>query len=127
MFTKDNYLFSVLFTVSFYIVAELASIKLMRQVPLNEPKHKIDKPPKFYKTENRFYNESYISNFELKTMKDSIINHKELQCEPLKGRQTNPLQALLDSKVNQRTSKCTHYVNSLFKVLYPKGMNSRKK
>ena len=106
-------------------MAELASIKLMRLVALDEEKQKIHKPPKFYKTENE--NESYISNFKLKTMKNSIINHKELQCEPVKGRQTNPLQALLDSKVNQRTSKCTSYINSLFKVLYPKGMNPRKK
>ena len=108
-------------------MAELASLKLMRQVALDEDKQKIHKPPKFYRTENRIDNESYISNYKLNTMKNSIINHKELQCEPLKGRQTNPLQALLDSKVNQRTSKCTSYFNSLFKVLYPKGMNPRKK
>ena len=108
-------------------MAELASLKLMRQVALDEEKHTTHKPPKFYKTENRFDNESYISNSKSKTMNNSIINHKELQCEPVKGRQTNPLQALLDSKVNQRTSKCTRYVNSLFKVLYPKGMNPRKK
>ena len=108
-------------------MAELASLKLMRQVALDEDKQTIHKPPKFYRTENRFDNESYTSNFKLKTMKDSIINHKELQCEPQKRKQTNPLQALLDSKVNQRTSKCTSYINSLFKVLYPKGMNPRKK
>ena len=100
----------------------------MRQVALDEDKKDIHKPPKFYKPENRFDNESYIqSNFKLKTMKDSIINHKELQCEPQKRRQTNPLQELLDKKVNQRTSKCTSYINSLFKVLYPKGTNPRKK
>ena len=96
-------------------------------VALDQDEHKIDKLPKFYKTENRFDNEGYISNSNLKTMKDSIINHKELQCEPQKRKQTNPLQALLDSRVNQRTSKCTSYINSLFKVLYPKGMNPRKK
>ena len=100
----------------------------MRQVALDEDKKDIHKPPKFYKPENRFDNESYIqSNFKLKTMKDSIINHKELQCEPQKRKQTHPYEALLDKKVNQRTSKCTSYINSLFKVLYPKGTNPRKK
>ena len=108
-------------------MAELASLKLMRQVASDEDKQTIHKPPKFYRNEKRFDNESYTSNFKLKTMKDSIINHKELQCEPQKRKQTNPLQALLDSRVNQRTSKCTSYINSLFKVLYPKGMNPRKK
>ena len=120
-------MFRFLFTVSFYIVAELASLKLMRQVALDEDKKDIHKPPKFYKPENRFDNESYTSNFKLKTMKDSIINHKELQCEPQKRKQTHPYEALLDKKVNQRTSKCTSYINSLFKVLYPKGTNPRKK
>ena len=48
----------------------------MRQVALDEDKQEIHKPPKFYKPENRFDNESYTSNFKLKTMKDSIINHK---------------------------------------------------
>ena len=69
-------MFSFLFTVSFYIVAELASLKLMRQVALDEDKKDIHKPPKFYKPEKRFQNETYISNFKLKTMRDSIINHK---------------------------------------------------
>ena len=108
-------------------MAELASIILVKLVALDEDEHKIHKHPKFYKTENRFDNEGYISNSKLKTMKDSIINNKELRCEPLKRRQTNPLPALLDSKVNRRTSMCKSYINSLFKVLYPKGMNPRKK
>ena len=96
----------------------------MRIVSLQEEEHKIRLPPD---SEKKLNNESLV--YKLETMKESIINHKELQCEvgSLRQRKTNPLQELLDSKVNQRTSKCTSYRNSLFKVLYPKGINPRKK
>ena len=99
----------------------------MRIVSLQEEEHKIHLPPIARKSEKKFNNVSLINN--LVKMKKSIINHKELQCEvgSLRQRKTNPLQELLDSKVNQRTSKCTSYRNSLFKVLYPKGINPRKK
>ena len=66
------------------------------------------------------YNPAYTYKSQLKTT-------IELQCEPQKRKQTHPYEALLDKKVNQRTSKCTSYINSLFKVLYPKGTNPRKK
>ena len=105
-------------------MAELASIKLIRIVSLQEEEHQIHLPPE---SEKKLNNENLVSKLE--TMKESIINHKELQCElgSQRQRQAKSLKELLDSKVNQRTSNCTSYRDSLFKVLYPKGINPRKK
>ena len=68
-----------------------------------------------------------LKSVPLNTMTKDIINTKELQCESSSGKQKKFQHALTEGKVNQRASQCATYLKSLYDVIYPKGINARKK
>ena len=83
----------------------------------------------FYKTEKSFKNDSLVepTKYILKNMTEDSINNNELKCESNPEKHTESLQALSEGKVNLRASNCASYLKSLYHVIYPKGINPRKK
>ena len=67
------------------------------------------------------------TNYTLKTMTDEIINNKELKCESSLEKHTQFQQKLSEGKVNARARHCASYMKSLYNVIYPEGINPRKK
>ena len=92
----------------------------MRFAPVNEEYSRIQSLPKIH-----FPNENLAiyepSKYKLHPMNKTIINHRDLHCK-----QTKP-QSLELEYVNKRTAKCESYLNSLFNVIYPNGINQRKR
>ena len=69
-----------------------------------------------------------VSSYYLKIMDKSIINNKKLKCDQSHvNKHITPAKALLVKNVNKRTKKCDSYLKSLYKVIYPGGINPRKK
>ena len=70
---------------------------------------------------------SQVKNYSLKTMNKDIINNEELKCEYTSEKHKRFRQTLEEGKVNARASNCKRYMKSLFDVIYPEGINPRKK
>ena len=68
-----------------------------------------------------------MPSYSLKVMDKSIINNKKLKCDQSHvNKHKGPAKALLVKNVNARTKNCDSYLKSLYKVIYPGGINPRK-
>ena len=120
---------------------ELATFKLKASIELKEEKIKINTSIQsqeavrnnvsipFSKTEFGSKNKTItqVRHYSLKTMNKDIINNEELKCEYTSEKHKQFLQTLEEGKVNYRASNCKSYMKSLYDVIYPEGVNPRKK
>ena len=66
-----------------------------------------------------------VSSYSLNIMVKGIIRNKKLKCE--QSPTNKPVKALLPEKVIARTENCDSYLKSIYNVIYPGGINPRKK
>ena len=120
---------------------ELATFKLKASIELQEEKIKINTSIQvqeavrknvsipFSKTGfgSKIDTITQFRHYSLKTMTKDIINNEELKCEYTSEKHKQYLQTLEEGKVNFRASNCKSYMKSLYDVIYPEGINQRKK
>ena len=120
---------------------ELATFKLKASFELQGEKIKINTSIQvqeairnnvtqpFSKTEFGSKNKTitHVRSYSLKTMSKDVVNNEELKCDYTSEKHKQFLKTLEEGKVNARVNNCKSYMKSLFDVIYPEGINPRKK
>ena len=112
---KSTILYRIVLTISLYGLIELA-ISIYVYQPFSETEFSLKHETK-----------TQVKNYSLTTMSKDIINNEELKCEYTSEKHKEIQKTLEERIVNMRASNCKSYMISFFDVVYPEGINPRKK